>query len=140
MHRKGPVEILLPTLVYALTGHLTEATARLPFALANLAGVVAIFVFGLAAVQLAGGWVAALFLALDDVYWLCADRAVSKRCDPDLGVGRVDPLPAAAKSCRLAPIFGLSCVFICRTGVFAYYEAALVVVPGLYLLWQIVMA
>ena len=46
LHRKGPVEILLPTLVYAMTGHLTEATARLPFALANLTGIIAIFVLG----------------------------------------------------------------------------------------------
>ncbi len=46
-HLKGPVEILLPTAIYALTGRIDEATARFPFALANLVGLVAIWQLGL---------------------------------------------------------------------------------------------
>jgi hypothetical protein len=30
LHKKGPTEILVPTVLYTLTGHLTEQTARLP--------------------------------------------------------------------------------------------------------------
>ena len=37
-HLKGPVEILLPTAIYALTGRIDEATARFPFALAEFGG------------------------------------------------------------------------------------------------------
>ncbi len=47
-HLKGPVEILLPTAIYALTSRIDEATARLPFALANLAGLIAIWRLGVA--------------------------------------------------------------------------------------------
>ena len=43
LHKKGPTEILIPTALYALTGHLTESTARLPFALANLAALFAVW-------------------------------------------------------------------------------------------------
>ena len=37
-HKKGPVEILVPTGAYSLVDRLDEQSARLPFALANVAG------------------------------------------------------------------------------------------------------
>jgi hypothetical protein len=37
LHKKGPVEILLPTAIYGAAGRINEATARLPFTCANLA-------------------------------------------------------------------------------------------------------
>ncbi|MCX6046658.1 MAG: hypothetical protein NT075_16255, partial [Chloroflexi bacterium] len=46
IHRKGPAEILLPTVLYALTEQLTETTARLPFTLANFAALFALFLLG----------------------------------------------------------------------------------------------
>lgn len=74
-HMKGPVEILLPAVIYALTGHLTEATARLPFALANLAGLGALFVLGYRMFGPLAGWSAAMLLALDG-YFIAFGRIV----------------------------------------------------------------
>jgi 4-amino-4-deoxy-L-arabinose transferase-like glycosyltransferase len=43
LHKKGPVEILIPAVFYALDGTLTELTARLPFALANVIAVATMY-------------------------------------------------------------------------------------------------
>ena len=137
LHRKGPVEILLPTLVYAMTGHLTEATARLPFALANLTGIIAIFVLGWRMFNPLAGWVAALFLALDG-YFIGFARIVQYQSVVILTsvlvvliLYRLVHNPAG-----LRRYLGLV-AFLLATGVLAHYEAALVIVPGLYLLWEV---
>lgn len=44
LHKKGPVEVLLPAAFYALQGTADELTARLPFALASLAGVLTVYI------------------------------------------------------------------------------------------------
>jgi 4-amino-4-deoxy-L-arabinose transferase-like glycosyltransferase len=44
LHRKGPMEVLLPAAFYALHGTTDELTARLPFALASLTGLVSVYV------------------------------------------------------------------------------------------------
>jgi hypothetical protein len=43
LHKKGPAEILLPALVYAVSQRMTEGVARLPFALAGVAGLAALY-------------------------------------------------------------------------------------------------
>jgi 4-amino-4-deoxy-L-arabinose transferase-like glycosyltransferase len=43
LHKKGPVEILVPAVFYALDGTLTELTARLPFALANVIAIATMY-------------------------------------------------------------------------------------------------
>src|SRR5262245_3654153 len=74
LHRKGPVEVLLPTGLMALVGQLNEWAARLPFALAGMGVILGVFVLarrmlsaGVDAVE--RGWmagaVAATILALD---------------------------------------------------------------------------
>jgi hypothetical protein len=68
LHKKGPTEILLPTVFYVMTGHLTEQTARLPFAIANLAGLLGIFVLGWRLYRPLAGWIAAMFLTLDGYF------------------------------------------------------------------------
>ncbi|MFN8490799.1 MAG: glycosyltransferase family 39 protein [Caldilineaceae bacterium] len=137
LHRKGPVEILLPTLVYALTGHLTEATARLPFALANLAGVVAIFVLGWRMFHPVAGWVAALLLAVDG-YMIGFARIVQYQSIVILTsvlvvliLHQLVQRPAGLQ--RYLALAGL----LLATGLLAHYEAALVIVPSLYLLWLV---
>ncbi|MCX6043709.1 MAG: glycosyltransferase family 39 protein, partial [Chloroflexi bacterium] len=137
LHRKGPVEILLPTLLYALTGHLTETTARLPFALANLASVLAMFVLGRRLFNPLAGWVAALFLALDG-YFIGFARIVQYQSIVILMsvlvvliLYRLLQRPAGLSRYLILAAFCLA------TGVLAHYEAALVIVPGLYLLWKI---
>jgi hypothetical protein len=44
MHRKGPVEILIPGVFYALYGATDELVARLPFAIANLTGLMCVYI------------------------------------------------------------------------------------------------
>ncbi|MBN1402767.1 MAG: glycosyltransferase family 39 protein [Anaerolineae bacterium] len=64
-HRKGPAEILLPTLGYALTRRVTEGAARLPFAIANVGAVIGLYVLGSRHFASRAGWWAGLLLALD---------------------------------------------------------------------------
>jgi len=137
LHRKGPVEILLPTLVYTLTGHLTEASARLPFALANLAGLVAVFVLGWRLLNPTAGWVAAMLLALDG-YFIGFARIVQYQSVVILMSVLVVLIlhRLAQRPVELRRYLILAALFL-ATGVLAHYEAALVVVPGLYLLWQL---
>ena len=78
VHKKGPSEVLLPALMWATTGGIDEATARLPFALAGLGAVLAVGALGMAMGNFpplrgegAGEWsviaglIAALALAVD---------------------------------------------------------------------------
>lgn len=65
LHRKGPVEILLPAVALALLDDLNETSARLPFAVANLMAVLAIFHLGRRLWGPLAGWGAALLLLLD---------------------------------------------------------------------------
>jgi hypothetical protein len=65
VHKKGPTEILLPALLLSLTGQVTEATARLPLAIANLAALCAVWLLGARLLGPLAGWIAALLLAMD---------------------------------------------------------------------------
>ena len=44
LHRKGPAEILVPMAFYALHGTTNELVSRLPFALANVAGLLSVYI------------------------------------------------------------------------------------------------
>lgn len=68
IHRKGPVEILAPATIFALAGTLDEVSARLPFALAGLAGIFAIWAVGWRLLNPFAGWLAALLLAVTGYY------------------------------------------------------------------------
>lgn len=68
LHKKGPTEILIPAALFALTGHLTEQSGRLPFAFANLVCLLAVFVLGWRLLNPLAGWIAAMLLALDGYY------------------------------------------------------------------------
>ena len=65
LHKKGPAEILVPTLTYAVSRRINEAVARFPFALASLAGVVGVYALGKRLSSHRGGWWAALLVALN---------------------------------------------------------------------------
>ncbi|MCB9138065.1 MAG: glycosyltransferase family 39 protein [Caldilineaceae bacterium] len=140
IHKKGPTEIVVPAVAYSLTGHLTETTARWPFAVAN---VVALFTLFLLGWRLAGplvGWTAAMFLAVDgyfigyshivqyqSIVFLCSALAVLifyRLTVNAAAVGRYLTLAAV----------------ILATGLLSHYEAALAVIPALFLLlvlfWQ----
>ncbi len=46
LHKKGPVEILVPAALYASMERINEASARFPFAVANLAALLTLFSLG----------------------------------------------------------------------------------------------
>jgi 4-amino-4-deoxy-L-arabinose transferase-like glycosyltransferase len=66
LHRKGPVEVLLPTGLLALMGQINEGLARLPFALVGLGVIVGAYLLGRRMLgSTLAGTVAAALLALD---------------------------------------------------------------------------
>lgn len=137
VHKKGPVEILLPTAFYVLSSHLTESTARLPFAFANLAGLFAIFLLGRRLYNPTTGWIAAMLLALDG-YILGFGRVVQYQSIVFLMVGLVAILlHRLTRSVRGLGNYLLLAALFLATGLLAHYEAALVLIPGSYLLWRI---
>ncbi|MBM3188926.1 MAG: glycosyltransferase family 39 protein, partial [Chloroflexi bacterium] len=68
LHKKGPAEILVPAVSYALTRRVGEGVARLPFALASLGGLGALYAVGRRMFgECAGRW-AALLIALNGFF------------------------------------------------------------------------
>ncbi len=63
LHRKGPAQMLVPVAFWLLSGQLTEALARGPFALSSLLSVVTIFLLGRRWFNWPTGAVAALLWA-----------------------------------------------------------------------------
>ncbi len=133
IHKKGPTEIVVPTAVYSLTNHLTEASARLAFAIANVAALFAVFLLGW---RLAGplvGWIAAMLLALDG-YFIGFSHIVQYQSIVFLTsvltvliLYRLIINPQAiARYLTLAAI-------LLATGLLSHYEAALVAIPALFL-------
>jgi len=149
-HRKGPTEILLPAVPYALSGRIDEAAARLPFAFANFCGLFALFLLGWRWFGALGAWVAALLIALDG-YLIAFSRIVQYQSIIFLTVILVllimQRLALAAAESRsraggtvsyreLTRYLTLA-AFLLATGLLAHYEAILVVIPALFLLWRI---
>jgi 4-amino-4-deoxy-L-arabinose transferase-like glycosyltransferase len=65
IHRKPPGEILTVAAIFGFAGHLNEAAARLPFALANLTALLGVFLIGWRVRSPVTGLAAALLLAVD---------------------------------------------------------------------------
>jgi hypothetical protein len=134
IHKKGPTEILLPTAIYSLTGHLTEATARLPFALANLAALFAIFLLGWWLIGPVAGWVAAFLLAFDG-YLIGFSHIVQYQSvillTSALIVLIAYRLYREPESLSRYLTLGVS---LLATGLLSHYEAAAVLVPVGFLL------
>jgi len=140
LHKKGPTEILIPTAIYALTGQLNELVARLPFAVANLAALFAIFLLGWRLVGPIVGWSAAMLLALDG-YFIGFSRIVQYQSVVILTSALVVLIlyrlwrhpTALTRYLTLAS-------FLLTTGLLSHYEAGLAVLPAAYLLamifWQ----
>ena len=64
-HRKGPAEILLPTALWLLSGTVTEWMARLPFAIAGILSVIAMYALARRLFGEGAGLAAAALLALN---------------------------------------------------------------------------
>lgn len=136
VHKKGPVEILLPTAIYGLSNQLTESTARLPFALANLAGLFAVFLLGRRLFNPTAGWIAAMLLTLDG-YILGFGRVVQYQ-----SIVFLMSVLVVIIFHRLTRITGglrrylTLAALLLATGLLAHYEAALVLIPVSYYLWR----
>jgi hypothetical protein len=137
-HPKGPAEILIPTAIYGATQRISEAAARLPFALASFTGLFVVFWLGWRMFHPVAGWAAAMLLAVDG-YLIGFARIVQYQSIVFLmmvlcllACYRVSqpPRPAGQTASRYLL---LAAIFL-ATGLLAHYEAALVVAPGLYLL------
>ncbi len=134
LHKKGPTEILLPTAIYSATGVLNEATARLPFTIAGVVALFAVWLLGWRIFSPLAGWLAALFVALDG-YFIGFARIVQYQsivllmsiCAL-LVIVRLVQKPQA-----LAPWLSMAALFI-ATGVLSHYEGVLVAIPAAYLL------
>ncbi len=137
IHKKGPTETLLPTVIYVLADRLNEVTARLPFALANLTGLFALFLLGRWLFGPAAGWAAAILLALDG-YLVAFGRVVQYQSIVFL----MDVLVVLIfvrlwrHPKALTPYLTLAAILL-ATGLLSHYEAALVLFPVGYLLWRI---
>jgi 4-amino-4-deoxy-L-arabinose transferase-like glycosyltransferase len=136
-HKKGPAEILLPAAAYSLIGRMDEPAARLPFALAHFAGLFALFVLGWRLFGPLAGWAAAMLLALDG-YFIGFSQIVQYQSVVFLTVVLtvlilvclVQQPEALTRYLTLAAI-------LLATGLLAHYEAALVALPCLYLLYRL---
>ena len=133
LHKKGPTEILLPTAIYGMTGHLTETSARLPFALANLAGLFAVWLLGWRLFNPLAGWVAALFMAFDG-YFIGFARIVQYQSVVFLmtvlvvlAVYHIVSRPRA-----LTAYLTLAALYL-ATGMLSHYEGALALIPATFL-------
>ncbi|UZQ55094.1 hypothetical protein OOK60_03185 [Trichothermofontia sichuanensis B231] len=137
LHRKGPAEILLPTVMYALTGQLTEAIARSLLALANLTGLLAVLVLGHRLWGPLAGWAAALFLALNG-YLIGFGRLVQYQSLVFLmSVLVILVLYRLAQQPQAIARYGVLAALFLATGLLAHYEAAGILLPAGYLLVRI---
>jgi len=75
LHKKGPAEILIPAIFYSLTGRTSESAARFPFALANLLGIIVVYLIGREMFNDSVGLVAALLLSING-YFVAFSRIV----------------------------------------------------------------
>ena len=136
-HKKGPAEILVPTGIYSLVDRLNEAMARLPFALANLAALFAVFLLGWRLFHPLAGWSAAMLLALDG-YFIGFARIVQYQSIVFLTVVLVVLVlyRLVRQPQALSRYLTLAAIFL-ATGLLAHYEAALVVLPAAYLVYAL---
>ena len=134
LHKKGPTEILLPTALYSAMGTLNEATARLPFALASVVALFAVWLLGWRIYSPLAGWLTAVFVMLDG-YFIGFARIVQYQsivllmsiCAL-LVIVRLVQKPRA-----LTPWLSMAALFL-ATGILSHYEGVLVAIPAAYLL------
>jgi 4-amino-4-deoxy-L-arabinose transferase-like glycosyltransferase len=134
LHKKGPAEILIPTAIFAALGNLTETTARLPFAAANLTAIAAIYWLGRRLLGPVAGIAATLLLATDGFYTGFSrvvqyqSLVILMSALVLLVLVRLWQEPRAVwRGLLLAAIF-------LAAGLWAHYEAALVAIPALFAL------
>ncbi len=138
LHKKGPTEILIPTALYTLTGHLTESTARLPFALANVIALFAAWYLGWRLFHPLAGWLAAMFLALDG-YFIGFARIVQYQSIVFLmSILAVLLLYRLVRRPQAMTAYLTLAAMFMATGMLSHYEGALAAIPAAYL-WAVLL-
>ncbi len=134
IHKKGPTEILLPTVIYSLSNHLTETTSRLPFAIAGFTALFAIWLLGWRLFGPVVGFVAA-FLLMFDGYYIGFARIVQYQSVVILMTACVVLI---LQRLTVRPValtrYLILAALLLATGLFSHYEAVLAVLPATYLL------
>ncbi len=140
IHRKGPTEILIPAGIYAVQQSITEAHVRLPFVLANLASLFAIYLLGWRIFGKVAGWAAAMLLALEGLFIGFARFAqyqsvvILVSLLVVLAIHRSIQSQAIGQRIQSAYLWLAGLFFV--LGMYSHYDAIWVVIPGLYLLWH----
>lgn len=116
LHRKGPAEILVSALFYGLAGSTTELAARLPFALANLLGVLNLFQVAKRISGVRAGLVAGMLAAIDGFF---------------MGFGHMVQYPNLVLALGTAAVYAVYRYY--RTGESAFCVAAGICLAGLVL-------
>ena len=138
VHDKGPAEILLTTAIYSQADRLNESSARLPFAVANVVALLALFWLGWRFFGPVAGWAAAMTLAVDG-YFIGFSRIVQYQSLVFLMVVLVvGVLYHYVENPRSSPVFAYLAAVFFATGVLAHYEAAIVILPAGYLVFEAV--
>ncbi len=134
IHKKGPAEILFPLGIYAVQGTITEAEARIPFTLAGMVGIFAIYLLGWRMFGAVAGTAAAMLLAVDG-YFIGFARIVQYQsivfC---MSTVVLLALYKQARADRPLPAYLLVAGLCFVGGIYSHYEALWVLIPGLYLL------
>ncbi|MGD8968354.1 MAG: glycosyltransferase family 39 protein, partial [Anaerolineae bacterium] len=136
LHRKGPAEILIPTVFYALHGTTTEFTARLPFALASIAGVLIVYALTrrLLPQRTAAAPIAAGLLAVDG-YLVAFGRLVQYQSIVFLMMSLAAWCAYGWYRDRRSVLAFLAALFL-AVGTLAHYEAILVTPFIAWLFWS----
>jgi hypothetical protein len=139
LHKKGPGEILLPAALFALLGNITETTARLPFAVANLTALAAVFWLGRRLLGPIAGLSAVLLLAVDG-FSIGFARLVQYQSVVILMSALTLLVLVRLWQEPRALVRGLlmASLFL-AAGLWSHYEAGLVAIPALFaiaLLWK----
>ena len=136
-HRKGPSEILIPAVIYSLTDHLTEQTARLVFSLASLAGLFAVFLLGWRLFGPIAGWSAAILLALNG-YFIGFGRILQYQSLVFLlSVSIILIFYRLVKSPESISNYLVLAALFFATGLFSHFNIIAVVIPSIYLFCKI---
>jgi 4-amino-4-deoxy-L-arabinose transferase-like glycosyltransferase len=132
LHKKGPAEILIPTALFATLGNITETTARLPFAIANLTALVTIFWLGRRLLGPVAGVAAALLLALDGFYTGFARLVQYQSIVILMSALTILILVRLWQEPRALWRGLLLTALLLAAGLWAHYEAGLAAIPALF--------
>lgn len=141
LHQKGPVEILIPMSLWALTGTINEWQARLPFVLAGLLAVFVVVALAQHWFGRRGGILAGLLVAING-FFVAFSRIVQYQ-NLVIAMGGLCLLwllSAAEYNRRARPRLGvvMAAIFL-AFGLLAHYDAVLFAPAAAAILWRVLM-